>query len=892
MAAKKILKALYDIRPVNRSGDLDIDKISSIQPVLDLSRVISADVSIPISVEPAAFENDEFLFGKAVHKVGESKELSAAQNEKKESSPAFSKSCGEAKEIFTENVPTRDELLAELLAVEEKDKELYLKHQTDRRNIINLSHQPVGIDNSKELSSQDIQRADAVLAAQIQRISAQPKQEIEDAEHDLDDVQEKDLSNRFDEATVERIRAFREQIEKVKRTDMQMPLMFTPHQQITREEDVVIGSASLVHLPKGWKRSMAIFAICAMIISSSVPAMAFIQKGLEKKNKIMELSQEAYESLNMAKQSTENADFAGAGSNFDASYSKFAAASGELSGLTKGIADVLGKIPGLGMVESGEHLLVVGQNISSAGKLIVEGISPFAGMDIGSAQSSLTGAIFQADANLRMALDKLKRAQSALAAIDIQDLPAEVRESVLSLKEKIPVMISGIGEFLSSSSVILEILGHYGPKKYLFIFQNPNEMRATGGFIGTYGVVDINRGYVNSVFIDGIYNPDGQLRASIVPPKPIQKISANWSMHDANWFADYPDTAEKVAWFYEKTGGPTVDGVFAMTPFIIEKLLRITGPIEMPEYDTVITAENFVENVMYEVEVDYDKELNQPKKIISDLAPILFNKIFNSDKSNWKEIIDILLESLEEKHILLYFFDEDVQGFVAKKNWDGRVMQTEKDYLSVINSNINGYKSDGMIEEEISHEAEVQPDGSIVDTVVITRRHAGGASEYDWWNKVNADYMRVFVPLGSELISAKGHTKEADYDPPVDYADYMVDPDVSKIENTTMIDAKTGTRISEESGKTVFANWVYVSPGEEVVVEYRYKLPFKVDTMKGLDKYILLVQKQSGSEGSGFVHSFETPAGFDVVWSYPEDGARADVLNTDKLYGVVIESVK
>ena len=54
-------------------------------------------------------------------------------------------------------------------------------------------------------------------------------------------------------------------------------------------------------------------------------------------------------------------------------------------------------------------------------------------------------------------------------------------------------------------------------------------------------------------------------------------------------------------------------------------------------------------------------------------------------------------------------------------------------------------------------------------TVTITRKHNGGNEEYDWWNKVNADCMRVYVPEGSEFLEASGQTREF-ISPPLDYA--------------------------------------------------------------------------------------------------------------------------
>jgi len=64
---------------------------------------------------------------------------------------------------------------------------------------------------------------------------------------------------------------------------------------------------------------------------------------------------------------------------------------------------------------------------------------------------------------------------------------------------------------------------------------------------------------------------------------------------------------KKIQWFYEKTGGPTTDGIISLTPTLIERLLGLTGPIPMPEYDVLLSADNFVELIQYKVEVDYDK---------------------------------------------------------------------------------------------------------------------------------------------------------------------------------------------------------------------------------------------------------------------------------------------
>jgi hypothetical protein len=159
--------------------------------------------------------------------------------------------------------------------------------------------------------------------------------------------------------------------------------------------------------------------------------------------------------------------------------------------------------------------------------------------------------------------------------------------------------------------------------------------------------------------------------------------------------------------------------------------------------------------------------------------------------------------------------------------------------------------------------------------VTVTRRHNGGYTDQEWWNHVNADYMRVYVPRGSRLLSVEGQTREIN-DPPLDYdaLGFKRDPDVDAQEKNMVIDQETGTRIYEESGKTVFGNWVYVSPQETATVKYTYVLPFKVrpgSSENGDDSYSVTYQKQSGSVGSHLESHILYPSRFKADWQSGEN---------------------
>ncbi|OGI28559.1 MAG: hypothetical protein A2288_03425 [Candidatus Moranbacteria bacterium RIFOXYA12_FULL_44_15] len=640
------------------------------------------------------------------------------------------------------------------------------------------------------------------------------------------------------------------------------------------------------------------FSGASLAVAVLIMNINFISRGFQIKNLSFMNAKGAYASLSSAKESVISKDFHRSSSEFGEAYRKFGEISDDLKGFGGVIIESSRFLPYLSKLSSGKHLAEAGKDISRVGILssqlmeTLEGIKKPA--EPGKSVSYLE--VFQkTNRDLQEISNLLKDTQSNLDQVNADDVPEEQRAEFVELKSKLPETNEFLESFCQDSRIFTDILGGNGPRKYLFLFQNNQEMRSTGGFIGTYAVLDIFNGRVRNFFIDGIFNPDGQLKEKVVPPAPIQKISATWSLHDSNWFPDFPVSAEKASWFYEKTGGPTVDGVITMTPTVMQKLLEVTGPIEMPEYGVTVDKDNFIEKIQYEVEVDYDKELNQPKKILADLAPLILDRIFNAgDFSDLAKTAQILLESLDERHILLYSSNYEIEKIISARGWSGEVLEAKKDYLMVVNSNINGYKTDGVIDEKIEHRAEIQPDGSIVDNVKIIRHHNGGNSEHDFWNKVNADYVRVYVPKGSRLLNAEGQTREFN-SPPLDYdiLGFKRDPQVKMEEDSMEIDAESGTRIYEDAGKTVFANWAYVSPQETVEIKYSYVLPFKIDTdfsQKPADTYSILFQKQAGSLGSKLGASVTYPKSYNMIWKYPEKESEDVSGLPDGIFGVRMET--
>ncbi len=439
----------------------------------------------------------------------------------------------------------------------------------------------------------------------------------------------------------------------------------------------------------------------------------------------------------------------------------------------------------------------------------------------------------------------LKDAQKNLASLG--KIPELAAESPLASAFNVNDKIGALNAGSAWAEFFLRVAGFYEPRYYLVLFENNAEIRATGGFIGSYALLKVNEGNVEVKKAEGVFNLSGQQSLLLTPPEAIQKISINWGFHDGNWFFDFPTSANFLSWLYENNGGPTINGVISITPQVLTRILALTGPIEVKEYaGLTLTKDNVIDVLQQEVEENYKtRAFKDPKEIIKILTPFLLEKIQQS--AGAKELGQLFIDSLTSKDALAYLSDPKEESLLLSQNWGGGVLETAGDYLAVVNSNINGYKSDKMINQRIDLKTEFAKEGDIIDTVTVTREHMGGNSPFPWYNKVNADFLRVYVPKGSQLLDARGQTLEVD-PPRIDYQkEHFVTPRVLKDVNDTLsIDEKSGTRIFQESGKTVFGNWVYVSPGEKVEVSYRYRLPINTIFSQDAFPFTLTAQKQSG----------------------------------------------
>jgi len=550
-----------------------------------------------------------------------------------------------------------------------------------------------------------------------------------------------------------------------------------------------------------------------------------------------------YSEVNTGKNNLEQAlnkatakDFVGANESAKTASEQITLASNEVSAIR------LGPIVYIPLVKSykddAEHLVLAGISLAQAmteatnyatglGSIISANSQKTFTQLSGDERRNILAVIYEAPTTLTDLKTNLDDSLSNLQAIKSLAWFGPLSTRLEQLKDKISSGQRTIEQASPLTQLLPPLLGYPNEAKYLLILQNSDELRPTGGFIGTFGIIQTKDGDFLKFETHDIYHLDMPVKdkVSVTPPDPLKKYLGvdKWYMRDANWSPDWPTSAEKVLWFYktENSVMPTpfsvsdFDGVIGITPELITDLMGLTGPIVIDKQ--TYTPQNFIDILQYKIEKGFVQEGTpswQKKEVIGEIAKIMKQKLFDLPLGQWPTLIKLVSDNVNRKNILLYSKNTDLEKLILDQGWGGEVRHDWGDYLMVVDANMAALKTDAVIDRQIDYQLK-EDNGVLKATLNLRYSHSG---HYDWRTSDYRTYTRVYVPAGSHLIKATGFTEDQ---------------------------VTTG----EEDGKTYFGAFLSVKPGQIGQLSFEYELPDSIiKNMHTYNNYRLTIQKQPGKE--------------------------------------------
>jgi len=366
----------------------------------------------------------------------------------------------------------------------------------------------------------------------------------------------------------------------------------------------------------------------------------------------------------------------------------------------------------------------------------------------------------------------------------------EIRDKIVEIQKAADLASQTFSDYKPVIASLGKMAGADEPQKYLVLFQNDNELRPTGGFLTAYAIITVDKGVVNSEKSDDIYELDQKFTKKIAIPTVLGKYLTTekyYHLRDMNISPDFKTSMEE---FYENyttvRGEPKdLDGIIAVDTHVLSELLKVIGPVEAPGYG-VFSAENDIRCDCPQVVYALSEIITKPtpymredrKGVLGPLMKSILAKTFDLDKARFPELFAVAMSSIEGRHLQMYFMDETTQLATEQINAGGRLyelkdnlkgwqMGTNMDFLAIVDANLGGAKSNLFTNYEVKQTINAPIDGRLEKTVEITYKNTRKADNCNLeagklcLNSTLNDWLRIYLPLGSELINIQGISNEA-----------------------------------------------------------------------------------------------------------------------------------
>ncbi|MBF6606029.1 MAG: DUF4012 domain-containing protein [Chloroflexi bacterium] len=469
----------------------------------------------------------------------------------------------------------------------------------------------------------------------------------------------------------------------------------------------------------------------------------------------------------------------------------------------------------------------------------------------GSTLAGLVELMATSQSTVNAAIAALNQADQTLAAAPAS-LPGPIADARDAMRAKIAEYGPPLKAYAHAAGILPDMLGWSGPRRYLVLTQDPAELRPTGGFIGSFGIIAFDKGKITERHFQDVFLLDLPWKYPfITAPGPLSRYLLGpkqpWQLADSNWSPDFPTSAADAIRLYRNEGGSgQVDGVFGLTTYTIDQLLTLTGPITVPEYRVTIASGETTLKTLQLTRAPRAPDQNR-KAFLSTFADRLFGTLLALSPHKWADLAGQADLFRTQRLFSTWFADPAAEALSVDAGFDGAVLQSAGDYLYPVDSNVApASKLNAVTDRALDLSVQLDHYGNAHDNLDIA-----------WTNLIQTDlgapyralptlqnldvlglYFRLLVPDRSRIDSVSGGSYER-LTAPAD--------------------------IGAEAGREVIGNYLRVPPGT-THLRYAWVSPYAADSAAdGTVTYRLTIQKQPGLRAGPLHLSIAVPPGAVLV---------------------------
>lgn len=265
------------------------------------------------------------------------------------------------------------------------------------------------------------------------------------------------------------------------------------------------------------------------------------------------------------------------------------------------------------------------------------------------------------------------------AAQRLDDLGDPLLPQIAGPLNKVRAQLDEASEMLDAVQPILsrmpELLGVGGnTRHYLIVAQSNAEIRATGGFAGSWGILEVTDGHLDLQDFQSMQRltwPEESQRPAMTDEE-VNLFGAAMvtTPTNVNMTPHYPRAAELMQWYWAFVhDGQQVDAVISIDPVFLQECLALTDGITASNgwrVDGTNAASVLLNQVYWEIPVENQDDF------FAEVAGAAFKQFLGGlGKAGMTNLIDLVKSAAESHRLLVWFPDEDLESLVVTLGLDG-----------------------------------------------------------------------------------------------------------------------------------------------------------------------------------------------------------------------------
>ncbi len=356
------------------------------------------------------------------------------------------------------------------------------------------------------------------------------------------------------------------------------------------------------------------------------------------------------------------------------------------------------------------------------------------------------------------------------------------------------------------------MLGESGPRRYLVVFEGDNEARALGGIFGGYGLLSADHGRMTF----GRFGSDRDFHGITADvdlgpqfAKAYGGDDAYHSIQDADISPHFPDAAQIWASMVSQRLGLHIDGVLAVDPVMLSRILTVIGPVRMAD-GTRLTGHNLVRLLDVGVYQRFDageEDIDTParKAFFVAAGQAVTQAVLERNLSTTK-LLHALASSAGQRRLVAYSAHPDEEAILAGTPLGGVLHRTSEPFEEAVVTNDSGTKLDYFLHRTLVYRR--SSCAADTATVSLTLHNAAPSSGLPAYMTTGVQWGSDPHPPGSEFLIVSLYSTEG-----------------ASVSGVTLDGKPIGTYSAVDRGHPITETILTILPGQTLTEQFTVHEP-------------------------------------------------------------------